>query len=317
MPPVPERVSALPAALPRQALVQEPHPDVAVFAALTGALQSNWQRIANGNALQFGLFHDALTTLAEGLPALGEPELTRLAQVLLQRAEELPVSGPTPAEAGLTAAALATLDRCLLGWPRLGEAERAALQAHRQALTPAGPVVPAEAVVPDMVPAPVVAPAGPAAAVIRQPAAEATIPVDALPSAAGSPLRQADSPSNAAVERAALAVLAPASLERLTQGRARALQSGIDAGLVGDARELARTAREAHEPELAGLAQAFADALDASAHDPAPVLEIGADVLAVLADMVHSLQQGEAPEGAPDLVEVLQALTPAVRHGTL
>mgnify|MGYP000408462594 CR=1 FL=1 len=68
---------------------------------------------------------------------------------------------------------------------------------------------------------------------------------------------------------------------------------------------------------IAPLAQAFADALDASAHDPAPVLEIGADVLAVLADMVHSLQQGEAPEGAPDLVEVLQALTPAVRHGTL
>ena len=286
--------------------MQEPHPDVAVFAALTGALQSNWQRIANGSALQFGLFHDALTTLTEGLPVLGEPELTRLAQVLLQRAEDLPVSGPTPAEAGLTAAALATLDRCLLGWPRLGEAERAALRAHSEALAPEAPE--AEAV--PEAGMPLVAPVSP-------PVAEASIPVDALPSAAGSPLRQADSPSNEAVERAALAMLAPASLERLTQGRARALQAGIDAGLVEDARELARTAREAHEAELAGLAQAFADALDASAHDPAPVLEIGADVLAVLADMVHSLQQGEAPEGAPDLVEVLQALTPAVRHGTL
>ncbi len=304
--PVSERVSVLPSALPRQALVQEPHPDVAVFAALTGALQSNWQRIANGSALQFGLFHDALTTLIEGLPVLGEPELTRLAQVLLQRAEDLPVSGPTPAEAGLTAAALATLDRCLLGWPRLGEAERAALRAHSEALAPEAPEVEA---VPEAG-MPLVAPVSP-------PVAEAPIPVDALPSAAGSPLRQADSPSNEAVERAALAILAPASLERLTQGRARALQAGIDAGLVEDARELARTAREAHEAELAGLAQAFADALDASAHDPAPVLEIGADVLAVLADMVHSLQQGEAPEGAPDLVEVLQALTPAVRHGTL
>ena len=48
-------------------------------------------------------------------------------------------------------------------------------------------------------------------------------------------------------------MLAPASLERLTQGRARALQAGIDAGLVEDARELARTAREAHEAELAGV----------------------------------------------------------------
>ncbi len=307
--PVSERVSVLPSALPRQALVQEPHPDVAVFAALTGALQSNWQRIANGSALQFGLFHDALTTLIEGLPVLGEPELTRLAQVLLQRAEDLPVSGPTPAEAGLTAAALATLDRCLLGWPRLGEAERAALQAHSEALAPEAPEAPEAEAVPEAG-MPLVAPVSP-------PVAEAPIPVDALPSAAGSPLRQADSPSNEAVERAALAMLAPASLERLTQGRARALQAGIDAGLVEDARELARTAREAHEAELAGLAQAFADALDASAHDPAPVLEIGADVLAVLADMVHSLQQGEAPEGAPDLVEVLQALTPAVRHGTL
>ncbi|AVY93670.1 hypothetical protein DAI18_06135 [Microvirgula aerodenitrificans] len=312
--PLPELplIASAPFAAPRQALSIEPHPQAAVFAALAAALQSNWQRIANGSTSHFNLFRDALVTLNDGLPSLGTPALARLASALLTHADELPVCGPAADEGERVAEALDNLTDCLKRWPKLGEDDIEALEAHQRALTEmpqAGTPLP-EGELQQLAADMQSLSATPADPVPAPPPAPASISLAEVPHLYAAPT-DADVPSNAAIERAALGVAAQAHLTELIHGRSRASAGGgIDNDMVQAAQALAAEAEAAGETALGSLAAAFAAALDASRFHPEPVLEIGADIIAVLVDMIGSVQRGEPVEGAEDLVEVLVELTP-------
>ena len=312
--PLPELplIASAPFAAPRQALSIEPHPQAAVFAALAAALQSNWQRIANGSTSHFNLFRDALVTLNDGLPSLGTPALARLASALLTHADELPVCGPAADEGERVAEALDSLTDCLKRWPKLGEDDIEALEAHQRALTEmpqAGTPLP-EGELQQLAADMQSLSATPADPVPAPPPAPASISLAEVPHLYAAPT-DADVPSNAAIERAALGVAAQAHLTELIHGRSRASAGGgIDNDMVQAAQALAAEAEAAGETALGSLAAAFAAALDASRFHPEPVLEIGADIIAVLVDMIGSVQRGEPVEGAEDLVEVLVELTP-------
>ncbi|WP_315382308.1 hypothetical protein [Microvirgula aerodenitrificans] len=312
--PLPELplIANAPFAAPRQALSIEPHPQAAVFAALAAALQSNWQRIANGSTSHFNLFRDALVTLNDGLPSLGTPALARLASALLTHADELPVCGPAADEGERVAEALDSLTDCLKRWPKLGEDDIEALEAHQRALTEmpqAGTPLP-EGELQQLAADMQSLSATPADPVPAPPPAPASISLAEVPHLYAAPT-DADVPSNAAIERAALGVAAQAHLTELIHGRSRASAGGgIDNDMVQAAQALAAEAEAAGETALGSLAAAFAAALDASRFHPEPVLEIGADIIAVLVDMIGSVQRGEPVEGAEDLVEVLVELTP-------
>ena len=314
--PLPELplIANAPFAAPRQALSIEPHPQAAVFAALAAALQSNWQRIANGSTSHFNLFRDALVTLNDGLPSLGTPALARLASALLTHADELPVCGPAADEGERVAEALDSLTDCLKRWPKLGEDDIEALEAHQRALTEmpqAGTPLP-EGELQQLAADMQSLSATPADPVPAPPPAPASISLAEVPHLYAAPT-DADVPSNAAIERAALGVAAQAHLTELIHGRSRASAGGgIDNDMVQAAQALAAEAEAAGETALGSLAAAFAAALDASRFHPEPVLEIGADIIAVLVDMIGSVQRGEPVEGAEDLVEVLVELTPKV-----
>ena len=246
------------------------------------------------------------------MPSLGTPALARLAGALLAHADELPVSGPAADEGEQVAEALDSLTDCLKRWPKLGEDDIEALEAHQRALTElpqAGTPLPEgelQQLAADMQSLSTT-PADPAP---EPPAAPASISLAEVPHLYAAPT-DADVPSNAAIERAALGVAAQAHLTELIHGRSRASAGGgIDNDMVQAAQALAAEAEAAGETALGSLAAAFAAALDASRFHPGPVLEIGADIIAVLVDMIGSVQRGEPVEGAEDLVEVLVELTP-------
>ena len=322
--PAPAALSPLP--LPMRAPTRtEPHPDVAIYFALASALQSNWQRIAGGSAMHFGLFHDALLTLVNGLPSIGIAPLSRLAEILLARAEELPVAGPAAWEADEIAAALQTMSSTLMAYPAVDDGHLQALLAHCARLA-----LPDDAEADE--PAPAAAPADFAAAPLPEaelvqlaadigtladvpPAAPASIALEDIPllSLAADREESEDNRAadNRAIDRAAFVLMAGAQVKQLAQAHALARQHGIDAAFVDSAAALAVAAGQAGEVALAELAAAYAAALAGCHEAPAALLELSADVIAVLADMAGAVQRGEAVEPAPDLVEVLVELTPA------
>ena len=264
---------------------------ITVLTALISAVQSNWRSIANGSASYFGLFRDALGMLEKNLPALGVASLSHLTQALALRADELPLAGPDAEEADLIEHALGALAQALPHYRTLYSDELATLDAlatQLEALTPTRP----------------------------QTTEHSGLIPEASISALAAELDHFDQSATVVATEESTQVPSNHStfvthgmtlLHRMTTNRQHPEAIHL---LATEAEALAIAAGQMGLHPISELAGCFATALERSQHHPEPLLEMASDILAVLTDQLEATQRGETPTAAPDLIEVLSALTP-------
>ncbi|WP_277060090.1 hypothetical protein [Rivihabitans pingtungensis] len=129
-----------------------PAPDGDVLSMLAQSLEGNWLAIVQGSSMPFRTFRRGLDTLSQRLTGLSATGLPGLLDAVIELADSLPISGPSPWTADAVSRALELLSDTLISLPHPSTTQRAAVQMLSRELR-AGPPAPMVPVVDDDMPA--------------------------------------------------------------------------------------------------------------------------------------------------------------------
>ena len=269
-----------------------PAPDGDVLSMLAQSLEGNWLAIVQGSSMPFRTFRRGLDTLSQRLTGLSATGLPGLLDAVIELADSLPISGPSPWTADAVSRALELLSDTLISLPHPSTTQRAAVQMLSRELR-AGPPAPMVPVVDDDMPAePAVEPSVDSAVVDTPDTSPDTVPQAAAivePAVLPDPAPEADHPAermDAPVDLPAmdegdenLAELPPAEMawpaQVLPHEQAAADLAAGDVDLAEMLAELpALTDVLEDEPSPEALAAALAHAPDI---EPEPETDVVAD----------------------------------------
>ena len=269
-----------------------PAPDGDVLSMLAQSLEGNWLAIVQGSSMPFRTFRRGLDTLSQRLTGLSATGLPGLLDAVIELADSLPISGPSPWTADAVSRALELLSDTLISLPHPSTTQRAAVQMLSRELR-AGPPAPMVPVVEDDMPAePAVEPSVDSAVVDTPDTSPDTVPQAAAivePAVLPDPAPEADHPAermDAPVDLPAmdegdenLAELPPAEMawpaQVLPHEQAAADLAAGDVDLAEMLAELpALTDVLEDEPSPEALAAALAHAPDI---EPEPETDVVAD----------------------------------------
>ena len=269
-----------------------PAPDGDVLSMLAQSLEGNWLAIVQGSSMPFRTFRRGLDTLSQRLTGLSATGLPGLLDAVIELADSLPISGPSPWTADAVSRALELLSDTLISLPHPSTTQRAAVQMLSRELR-AGPPAPMAPVVDDDMPAePAVEPSVDSAVVDTPDTSPDTVPQAAAivePAVLPDPAPEADHPAermDAPVDLPAmdegdenLAELPPAEMawpaQVLPHEQAAADLAAGDVDLAEMLAELpALTDVLEDEPSPEALAAALAHAPDI---EPEPETDVVAD----------------------------------------
>ena len=269
-----------------------PAPDGDVLSMLAQSLEGNWLAIVQGSSMPFRTFRRGLDTLSQRLTGLSATGLPGLLDAVIELADSLPISGPSPWTADAVSRALELLSDTLISLPHPSTTQRAAVQMLSRELR-AGPPAPMVPVVDDDMPAePAVEPSVDSAVVDTPDTSPDTVPQATAivePAVLPDPAPEADHPAermDAPVDLPAmdegdenLAELPPAEMawpaQVLPHEQAAADLAAGDVDLAEMLAELpALTDVLEDEPSPEALAAALAHAPDI---EPEPETDVVAD----------------------------------------